>query len=229
MIRSIVSALAAVSVAAGPTAAVAQNQHPATAPDSATAAAAPASAADAVAPQLLVATPRAPTDRPGALLVPRETMVRLMVLNEVNTHKAKAGERFALRVDEAVALNGVTIIPVGAKAFGEVTEIRENGAVGKAGQIGARLLYAEVGGQRIALTGEDGSKGIKGGDRVALAMLGFGVLGLFARGSQGKLKAGHIFNGYLADDLLYDPAAAAFIEPERAAPVVTVAASPAQP
>ena len=199
MIRCIVSAVSAVSVAAIPTAAVAQEQHPA-----------------AAAPQFLVAAPMAPADRPGALLVPRETMVRLMVLNEVNTHKAKAGERFVLRVDEAVALNGVTIIPVGAKAYGEVTEIRENGAVGKAGRIGARLLYAEVGGQRIALTGEDRSKGIKGGDRVALAMLGFGVLGLFARGSQGKLKAGHIFNGYVAETQFVDPATGTIVALEAA-------------
>jgi len=35
--------------------------------------------------------------------------------------------------------------------------------------------------------------------------VGFGLLGLLARGSQGKLKAGDIFNGYLAEDMAFDP------------------------
>ncbi|HEX6377029.1 MAG TPA: hypothetical protein VFZ91_15060 [Allosphingosinicella sp.] len=168
----------------------------------------------AAQPELVVATPAPPPDHPGAIVVPRDTMVRLMVLNEVNTHKAKPGDRFVLRVDENVTAGGATVIPVGAKAYGEVTLVDPNGAVGKAGTIGARLLYVELGGDRIPLHGEDRSKGSKGGDRVAMAVVGFGVFGLLARGSQGKLKAGHIFNGYLAADLLFDPAAGRLIVAE---------------
>jgi len=184
----------------------------------------PAAAQDAAPPvasqpELVVATPPPPPDHPGALVVPKDTMVRLMVLNEVNTHKAKPGDRFVLRVDENVTVGGATVIPVGAKAFGEVTLVDPNGAVGKAGTIGAKLLYLEVGGDRIPLNGEDQSKGSKGGDRVAMAVVGFGVFGLLARGSQGKLKAGHIFNGYLATDLLFDPAAGRLIPPRPEPPV----------
>lgn len=168
-------------------------------------------AAPVPAPQLLVVTPAAPESNPGALVVPKDTLVRLMVLNEVNGRNARPGDRFVLRVDESVAVNGTTIIPVGARAWGEVIDVKGNGAVGKAGRIGARLLYVESAGREIPLTGEDESKGAKGGNRVAMAVLGFGLLGLFAEGSQGKLKAGHIFNGYVAEDMLYDPAGSAFI------------------
>ena len=177
----------------------------------ASSAAAQEAAAPASAPQLLVVTPAAPEAHPGALVVPKDTLVRLMVLNEVNGRNARPGDRFVLRVDENVAVNGTTIIPVGARAWGEVIDVKENGAVGKAGRIGARLLYVEAAGRQIPLTGEDESKGAKGGSRVAMAVVGFGLLGLFAQGSQGKLKAGHIFNGYVAEDLLYDPAGSTFI------------------
>jgi len=169
-------------------------------------------------PEVQVVAPPPPASHPDALVVPRDTMVRLMVLNEVNTRKARPGDRFVLRVDENVAVNGTVVIPVGAKAWGEVTDSRQNGAVGKAGQISARLLYVEAGGRQIPLSGEDRSKGPKGGDRVALAVVGFGIFGLLAEGAQGKLKAGHIFNGYLAGDQYWDPGNSAFIESDASSP-----------
>jgi hypothetical protein len=177
---------------------------------------------EAQPPRVTIVAPAAPDSHPGAVVIPKDTMVRLMVLNEVNTRKAKPGDRFVLRVDENVAVDGMVVIPVGARAWGEVTETDKNGAAGKAGRISAKLLYVEAGGTRIPLTGEEQSKGAKGGDRVALAVIGFGLLGLFAEGAQGKLKAGHIFNGYLAGDLLYDPATSTFIAPD-AAPAVAAA------
>ena len=182
-----------------------------------------AAAAEAIQPAVSVVAPQAPETHPSALVIPRDTMVRLMVLNEVNSRRAKPGDRFVLRVDENVSVDGNVVIPVGAKAWGEVTDSRGNGAVGKAGQISAKLLYVEVGGAQIKLSGEERSKGAKGGDRVAMAVMGFGLLGLFAEGSQGKLKAGHIFNGYLADDLFYDPATPSFVVAD---PQAVTAATP---
>jgi hypothetical protein len=141
-------------------------------------------------------------------------MLRLMVLNEVNTRKAKPGDAFVLRVDEAVALNGAVIVPVGAKAWGEVTEVEPNKALGKAGSIGAKLLHLELGDTKVPLTGEENSKGNKGGGKMALAVASFGVFGLLVQGTQGKLKAGHIINGYFASDMIYDPATGALVPAE---------------
>jgi hypothetical protein len=176
-------------------------------------------------PQLVVAAPAPVPDHPGAILLPRDTMVRLMVLYEVGTRQAKPGDRFVLRVDEDVTLGGAILVPTGAKAWAEVTEVKGNQALGKPGELGARLLYLEAGSERIALTGEERSTGNKGGDRVVAAIAGFGVFGLLARGNQGKLKAGHIFNGYVAEDRLFDPASGKFI----AAPITAPVAAPAAP
>lgn len=170
-------------------------------------------------PELVAAPAAAPSDHPGAIVVARDTLVRLMVLNEVNTNSAKPGDRFVLRVDENVVVGGATVIPVGARAFGEVTRIRSNGAVGKAGSVGAKLLFVELGEDRIPLTGEGESKGRSEGGGVVMASAIWGPFGLLMKGGPGKLKAGHIFNGYVASDLLYDPAAARFIAPEPEAPV----------
>ena len=164
-----------------------------------------------------VVAPPPPASHPDALVVPRDTMVRLMVLNEVNTNSARPGDRFVLRVDENVVVGGATIIPVGARAYGEVTRVKLNGAVGKAGSVGAKLLYVELGEERIPLTGESESKGRKEGGGVVMASAIWGPFGLLMKGGPGKLKAGHIFNGYIPADLLYDPATGRFIDPEAKA------------
>lgn len=177
---------------------------------------APAPAA-AAQPELVVAAPAAPTDRPGAIVVAKDTMVRLMVLNEVNTNSAKPGDRFVLRVDENVIVGGATVIPVGSRAYGEVTKVKSNGGAGKAGSVGAKLLYVELGEDRIPITGEDVSKGRKEGGGVVLASAIWGPFGLLMKGGPGKLKAGHIFNGYIPTDLLFDPATGRFVVPEAKA------------
>lgn len=181
---------------------------------SASGAAAQEPAPVAAQPELVVAAPAPPSDRPGAIVVARDTMVRLMVLNEVNTNSAKPGDRFVLRVDENVVVGGATVIPVGAKAYGEVTRVKLNGAVGKAGSVGAKLLYVELGEDRIPITGESESKGRKEGGGVVMASAIWGPFGLLMKGGAGKLKAGHIFNGYIPADLLYDPATGRFVDPE---------------
>ena len=178
-------------------------------------------AAAAAQPELVVATPTPPPHRPRAHVVARDTMGRLMVLNEVNTNSAKPGDRFVLRVDENVVVGGATVIPVGAKAYGEVTRVKSNGAVGKAGSVGARLLYVELGEDRIPLTGESESKGRKEGGGVVMASAIWGPFGLLMKGGAGRLKAGHIFNGYIPADLLYDPAAGRFVDPEAKAEAAT--------
>lgn len=128
-----------------------------------------------------------------------------MVLNEVSTRTSKPGDRFVLRVDEPVVVNGTTVIPVGAKAWGEVLSAEGSGVVGKAGKLGARLLYVEAGGAELGLTGESRSAGAGGATGTVLGVLFLGPLGLLARGNNAKIKAGEMLDGYTTLDVLFDP------------------------
>lgn len=145
---------------------------------------------------------------PGSLFVDRDTPIRLMVLNEVSSRTAKPGTRFVLRVDEPVVVDGVTVVPVGAKAWGEVLSAETSGAVGKAGRLHARLLHIDLGGTQIPITGENEAEGESGASEVALGVLTLGPLALFARGNNAKLKAGELFSAYFAGDLTFDRATA---------------------
>ena len=171
----------------------------------------PAAAAQAAAQEApltaAIAPPPVVGDNPGAILVESDTLVRLMVVNEVSTRKARPGDRFVLRVDEDVVVNGVTVIPVGTRAWGEVVSAEKSGAVGKAGKLAARLLHIDLDGQAIALAGDNRTAGQKGTAQVVMGVLGpLGPLGLLAPGNSGRLKAGEIFNGEFASDMIFDSA-----------------------
>ncbi len=162
----------------------------------------PVAAAAEPPPVARIATP---SRVEGGILVPQDTLIRLMVLNEVSTKTAKAGDRFILRVDEPVMVKGVTVVPVGAKAWGEVLDADASGHAGKAGRLAARLVSLEVGGAQVPISGENKSAGETGTNQVALAALALGPLALLARGNNAKLKAGEIFNGYFEADMVFDP------------------------
>ncbi|MGS1018097.1 hypothetical protein [Allosphingosinicella humi] len=171
--------------------------------------------------EAIIVQSTAPDSRPHTVFVEQDTMVRLMVVNEVSTKVAKVGDRFVLRVDEDVVVNGVTIIPVGTKAWGEVLSAESSGVVGKSGKLEARLLYAEVNGDRIPLRGENRSAGASGTGETVMGVIGLGPFGLLARGNNAKLKAGEIFNGYFDRDMLFDQATSRLIaKPVDASPLI---------
>jgi hypothetical protein len=151
-----------------------------------------------------VASPAAvsPAGAPAASepVVPRPslavgTQIRLMILREVTSRTAKPGDRIRLRVTEPVIVDGVAVVPVGATAWGEVVGVEGNGAAGVSGRLSARLLHLVTPDGPVPLEGAHSHEGDTGGAALALAILGFGPLGLLHQGDSGRLKAGDIING----------------------------------
>jgi hypothetical protein len=160
--------------------------------------------AQAVAPD-----PVSPAAQPAAVVVPdrkpiilpKGTMVRLMVLSEVNSRDHKVGHRFVLRVDEDVTVGGVPVIRAGAKGWGEVVSVQTTGGAGKRGRLNARLLYLEADGRRIGLEGERQAAGSGATGDVVTSVVAFGPFGLLMKGKNATLKAGEILNGYTTDEI----------------------------
>jgi hypothetical protein len=146
-----------------------------------------------------------PTPAPvPKLVLPKGTMIRLMVTKEVNSRDNHPGDRFVLRVDEAVQIQGVTVIPIGAKGWGEIIASDTSGGIGKSGKINAHLLYVEAAGQHVDLDGQRQSSGSGGTGNVVAGVIAFGPFGLFMKGSTASLKAGEILNGYTLSDTAFD-------------------------
>lgn len=159
----------------------------------------------------------------------RDTAVQLMVLNEVSSRNSTPGQRFKLRVNQSVVVDGQILIPEGATAWGEVATADASGRVGQAGSLAARLLHIDLDGTLIRLRGQSSAEGDGGAERLLLSVIGFGVLGLLAKGNNAKLKAGDRIDGQVAEAMIFVAGQAPIVAPAET-PVQTAptAVAPAQ-
>lgn len=120
-----------------------------------------------------------------------------MFVKEINSRIAHAGDRFRLRVDEPVFINGKPVIPVGSWAWGEIVSMESNGAVGRGGRLAAKLLYLDLPSGHLPLKGDVVNHGGGNGAGVVMAVVGFGILGLLTAGDSARFKAGDMLTAYV--------------------------------
>jgi hypothetical protein len=174
------------------------------------------------APQPLSSAPIAVVPTPSAILrVGTEVPLRLRDTLTTRGKQLRVGQRFQLETSEPVMVQGVTVIPVGSPAVGEITDVRNKGMWGKSGHLGARILYVTVNGRQIRLSGAFDDKGVAGGvGAVAVSAIVFLPAGFFMTGTSAMVPAGTTMKAYVDEDVPLALAAAA-------PPPLTVAAPPA--
>lgn len=160
------------------------------------------------------------------------TPIQLQMMEEVTTKKkaAKVGQRFMLEVTAPVEVNGVTVIPAGTPAWGEIVNVRNKGMWGKSGKLDAKLLFARVNGRQIRLTGSFDDKGVTGTAGVVGAVAFVPIAGFFLTGTSAVLPKAMPVGGFIDEDV---PLAMAATAPAPmqvsvpAAPVAVPAPAPA--
>lgn len=148
------------------------------------------------------------------------TPVSLRLIEGVSTKEklAKINDRVRMEVAEAVAVNGVVVIPAGSPAVGELTEVRNKGMWGKSGRLVGRVLTVNANGRTIRLSGTFDSKGGSGtAGAVATSAIIFAPAGFFMTGKSAQMPAGTIVRGFIDEDV---PFAVAAGSPSAAAPMV---------
>jgi hypothetical protein len=159
----------------------------------------------------------APTSS-AILRVGTEVPLRLRDTLTTKGKQLRVGQRFQLETSEPVMVQGVTVIPVGSPAVGEITDVRNKGMWGKSGHLGARILYVTVNGRQIRLSGAFDDKGVAGGvGAVAVSAIVFLPAGFFMTGTSAMVPAGTTMKAYVDEDVPLALAAAP-------APPLTVAA-----
>lgn len=100
----------------------------------------------------------APVAEPEArtLTLPANSEVVLRMAEELTTKggQAKEGQMFRLTVAFDVKVDGVTVIPAGTPATGEVTWKTGRAVFGKSGKMEIALRYINLDGERIPVEGE---------------------------------------------------------------------------
>lgn len=141
------------------------------------------------------------------------TELPLRLLEELTTKgkQLRVGNRFHLETSEPLLVNGVTVIPIGSPAVGEITDVRNKGMWGKSGHLTARLLYVTVNGRQIRLSGGFDDKGVAGGvGAVAVSAVVFLPAGFFMTGTSAKIPQGTVLKAFIDEDVpLAIPAQAA--------------------
>jgi hypothetical protein len=125
------------------------------------------------------------------------TDLSLQFTEKLSSANATEGQRFNLTLDGDLRVNGVVVVPHGAKAVGTVVNARKRGFMGKAGELNIQVNYLLVGEQRIPLRASSGREGdSKVGATVALTVL-FGPLGLLKRGKDIEINPGTAITAYI--------------------------------
>lgn len=193
-----------------------------------------AQAVPAIAPAVQPATaPIAAPAASGNAVLRIGTELPLRLLEELTTKgkKLRVGNRFRLETSEPVVISGVTVIPAGTPAVGEITDVRNKGMWGKSGRFNTRLLYLTVNGRQIRLSGGFDDKGTAGGiGAVAVSAIVFLPAGFFMTGTSAKVATGTVVKGFIDEDVQLAFAADApppLAVPAAAAPAAVPAATAA--
>ena len=159
------------------------------------------------------------------------TPVALRLMEEITTKKkaARVGQRFMMEVSEPVIVNGVTVLPSGTPAWGEITTVRNKGMWGKSGKLDARILYLRHNGRQIRLTGTFDDKGVTGTAGVVGAIALVPIAGFFVTGTSAVLPKGGNVGGFIDEDvvLAFANGGPAPMQVPVAAPAMTVPAATA--
>lgn len=185
--------------------------------------------------QTPILNPISPSPVPSAAVVNQavlraQTPVIFRMSEELTTKKKnlRVGQRFNLEVAEPVIVDGSTVIPVGAPATGEITEVRNKGMWGKSGYIGAQLVQVRVGDRTIRLSGSFDDKGVTGTGGVVAAIALLPIAGFFTTGTSAFIPIGAQVKGYIGEDVPLNLQSAAVLPMtvQTAPPALPVVANP---
>lgn len=138
--------------------------------------------------------------------LPEDLSIKLETRQDISSKTARVGDRVELAVAKPVVIGGVTLIPAGAPAVGEVVSVRDNGLLGRSGKLGISVSKLTAGEVDIAVHGQHNAQGKSGKLGAMGAGMIFPPLGIIIRGKDVKLPAGTSFDVLVDREVVMTPA-----------------------
>ena len=157
---------------------------------------------------------------PAQSVLPEGLTIHLETRDEISSKKAKAGDPVKFVVRDPVVIGGVTMIPAGSAALGQVTRARGNRLFGRSGKLEISVSHIDVAGRQIPVRGSRNKKGASGAVGMVGAAVVFLPLGVLVRGRDAIIKAGTPLDVYIARET---PMTAAASSPPPAEPAMPAA------
>jgi hypothetical protein len=103
----------------------------------------------------------------STVVIPAGTKITLATRNDLSSKKSAKGDVVDLYLPDGLSIDGVTVLPAGTLAVGEITDSRQTGGLGSNGKLAITPLYIRVGDTVVRLEGHRDAKGRTGVDTVA--------------------------------------------------------------
>jgi len=136
-----------------------------------------------------------------SMILPEGMAIQLETRQEISSKSARVGDRVELAVARPVTIGGVTLIPAGSPAVGEVSRVRDNGLLGRSGKLDIKVSTVKAGGTDVPVRGQRNAQGKSG----TLGAVGAGIvflpLAVLVHGKDVKLPAGTKFEVYVDKEL----------------------------
>lgn len=163
-------------------------------------------AADGPAPVSGAATRPQDATTGGLPAIPALLTVSVEILADLGSKISKSGDRFPLRLAAPIMVDGVEVVPAGAKGEGEVVHAKKSGGMGAAGELVLAARFVEHSGRRIALRSlrivPQGRSAINTVNAINVGSvaspLPVGLIGFFISGGQAVVPAGTIAEAKVA-------------------------------
>lgn len=157
------------------------------------------------------------------------TPVELELVHHVTSKYSPTGTRVWLRVVDDVKVDGEIVVAEGTWAEGVVSDAEKAKSLGRGGSMAFDIrTVVAVDGTYIPLEGTIGSEGRQRSGATVGMVVGFGLLGLFAKGRYAYAMKGSYYTAYVAADREVKPgsAHAEKTQPEPAVGAATARVKP---
>ena len=134
-------------------------------------------------------------------VLPTGTRVTLFLNDELTSREAQPGDLFPVTVLEDVKHEDITVIPAGAKGFGEVRFAKKKGAFGRAGLLDVSLRHVELCDGDVSIRGRYRQEGKGNNGAVVATWVAVGVFSGFITGKRGIMPDGQEFKARTAEDI----------------------------
>ena len=161
--------------------------------------------AHAATPMAAVPAPVA-ADASGKYMLHEGTDVNLRFAQDLSSKTASDGDPVVLTLADDLKVGDIVVAKAGARAFGEVTNAKKSGMMGKAGELNLRLEYLKTGDTKIKLRGTKGKEGESGTTGAVVLTVLFGPIGLIKHGKNVEIKEGTALHAFVGDDVALVPA-----------------------
>ncbi len=149
-------------------------------------------------------TPVAAAVAPSRLLMPSGTLIDLVTRDAISTKKNEKGDLLYLKVTIPVVIEDVIAIPAGTIVVAQLTRAEKRGAFGRSGKLDVQLLYAELPGGPLRVSGTIEARGKKDAGDTAATAAAFLALPFIATGRSAEIPAGTEVAGRLDRDVWVD-------------------------